>query len=395
MRFILMIIGILLLFIDGPAEFPEIDRGNIKPNDQRLSQAIEKSKSGELTIASFNIRNLGTQQRGIKDFEALTDLLDETDIFILQEVGLGMFKGSGTDLSAQEKKRTTAIVAMFQAFLGEGWTVVSPPHPSGVNSGRETSLLAYREKGIGFDISAQWHGYEIISDGKRDMPIYLLKLTRGHEEKEIFLGSVHLTPEDPDRGAQMIKVADWLLRQNEKPAIVMGDFNWGYSMNSKIPAAKNYQGEDCIIQLHKEEKIFQLFFTLSYKGPGKDEKFRTNLGFRQGAFFYDQFLLTPVLAGKLADGGKLLDDCGIIAFEYQKYMKDSINKAQKRRQYGYDKYSKYLDKLLKANEKTESLKQAQKKAAQKMIDDVSKQGQNDGTWILSDHRVIWLQLKMW
>ncbi len=51
------------------------------------------SKEGELTIASLNIRNLGTRSRTLKDYEALVDLVDEADVVLFQEVGLGLYDG--------------------------------------------------------------------------------------------------------------------------------------------------------------------------------------------------------------------------------------------------------------------------------------------------------------
>ena len=50
---------------------------------------INKSKQNELTIVSFNIRNLGARQRSLKDFAGIADLLDESDVVMIQEAGLG------------------------------------------------------------------------------------------------------------------------------------------------------------------------------------------------------------------------------------------------------------------------------------------------------------------
>ncbi|MCP5108434.1 MAG: hypothetical protein GY950_33920 [bacterium] len=391
-RFIL-IISILFLFHCAFAEFPVVKQGDVVPNDKRLGKPIGESKQGELTIASFNVRNLGSRSRSIKDFEALADLVDEADVVLFQEVGLGMFKEEGTKVSEGAGKRLAAIAALFQIYLGGDWEIVLAPHPSGKKAGRETAILAHRKKAKGYDIVTKWQGYETISDGKRNMPVFKLILSKSGQTKDLYLGSVHLTPDDPHRGSQMIRVADWLVKHNDKMAIVMGDFNWGYKKNSKIPAEENYKGEDKVLQLQKEGKIFQLFASLSYKGAGNENNLRTNMGFRKSAFFYDQFLLTPKLAGMLADGGRLLEDCGIIAFGvHGKYMKKAIAKSEKNRKYGFDKYFKYLN----AGGMTEdTFNETQKKAREKASSDVSSQAGNGATWVLSDHRVVWMQLKIW
>ena len=63
------------------------------------------------------------------------------------------------------------------------------------------------------------------------------------------------------------------------------------------------------------------------------------MGFRKGRKFYDQFIMTPVLAGELADGDKLLEDCGFIAFGvHGGHMKDVIKNQKSSRKYGLDKY---------------------------------------------------------
>jgi endonuclease/exonuclease/phosphatase family metal-dependent hydrolase len=394
MKPFIVTISILFLMVGAFAEFPLIKQGNIIPNDKRLAKPINESKQHELTIASFNIRNLGSRARSIKDFEALADLVDEADVVVLQEVGLGMFKGKGIDKPSEKAgKRLDAIAALLQIYLGSSWTIKLPPHPSGEKSGRETTILAHRKQALGYDISAEWHNYEDLSEGKRKMAVFRLILTKNDQKKNLYLGSVHLTPDDPERGIQMLKVAEWLVKHKDKMAIVMGDFNWGYKKNSKIPAEENYKGEDKVQQLHKDGKVFQVFSSLSYRGAGKENKLRTNMGFRKSAFFYDQFLLTPPLADKLADGGKLLDDCGFIAFGvHSKYMKKAITDSEDKRKYGFDKYFKYL----KAGGITqETFNETQKKAYQKTLTDISSQAQNGATWILSDHRVIWMQLKMW
>jgi endonuclease/exonuclease/phosphatase family metal-dependent hydrolase len=392
MKVLIATISLLLLWNCAYADFPVVKQGDIQPGIEKLGEPIDVSKAGELTIASFNIRNLGTRQRSIKEYEALADLVDEADVVLFQEVGLGMFKGEGDKISGKESRNLKAITALFQVYLGNNWKIVQPPHPSGVKTGREINLLAHRVKGSGYDINGQWHEYIDLSEGKRKMAVFKLTLKKDDEEKVFLLGSVHLTPDDPERGIQMNKVADWLVAQQGGQAIAMGDFNWGYKKTSGIPAEQNFKGEDRMEQLHKEGKVFQLFAPLSYSGPGKKDKFRTNMGFRSSAFFYDQFLLTPPLADKLADGGKLLEDCGFIAFGiHSKFMKEKIESSEDRRGYGFNKYMDFLKKKGITQESFDKVHKDAVKDTQKKITGTSR---DDATWLLSDHRVVWMQLKV-
>ncbi len=65
------------------AQFPTVSQGDVQPNDKRLGDPIGESKEGELTIASFNIRNLGNQKRSLNDFESIADLFDEADVVMI------------------------------------------------------------------------------------------------------------------------------------------------------------------------------------------------------------------------------------------------------------------------------------------------------------------------
>ena len=65
----LIILCTALLSHTSLADFPVIEKGDVVPNDSRLGRPIGESKEGELTIASFNIRNLAARKRNLKDFE--------------------------------------------------------------------------------------------------------------------------------------------------------------------------------------------------------------------------------------------------------------------------------------------------------------------------------------
>ncbi|MCK4659904.1 MAG: hypothetical protein KAV82_10325 [Phycisphaerae bacterium] len=384
MKRIVVVLSVILLAGWCLAAFPVVDQGDVQPNDNRLKGPIDESKQGELTLASFNIRNLAARKRCLKDFEVLADLVDEADVVMIQEAGMGIYDND-PNVSKAEAKRMKAVVALLQINLGDGWTVLLAPTPSGSGLGAETVILAHRKSGKGYTMSAAWDGYADLGD-KRDMGVFKLTLTKDDQTKEMLLGSVHLTPEDPDRGQQMIKVADWLVARKQQLAVVMGDFNWGYK---KTAGVQNYLGEEKVKQHHADGDLFQIFHSLSYLGKATEGKLRTNMGFRKGGYFYDQFLTTPPLASKMADSGKLLKDCGMIAFGTKHaHMKKAVKHSEKKRGYGLKQFLKHAG--LQPDAEAEG-----NGPYVKATEDISKQAHGDATLVLSDHRVIWMQLKMW
>ena len=315
------------------AQFPVIEQGDIQPNDRDLGNAIDRSKTGELTIVSFNVRNLGATERTLQDLEAIVDLVDEADIVVFQEAGLGLF-GSGP-LMGFRKKRWESILSVFQTYFGLNWKVITAEEPSGNGQGRETTIVAHRIEAAGFRILVEWIKYVDLGP-RRDMALFEVRLQGSNGSSAFQLGSVHLKPDDPYRGQEMIKVADWLVEQSNNAAIVMGDFNWGYKRAKDVV---NYKGENYITALHNEGKIFQLFKALSYLGSGNSQQLRTNLGFRKSRQMYDQFLLSPSLANKMADGGKLLKDTGFLAFGvHNKRMQELIHDDVMKMNVGLDSF---------------------------------------------------------
>lgn len=380
MKKFIFIISILLVGGFSYAEFPVITKGDISPIDHKLGKAIDKSKQGELTLASFNIRNLGARQRSLKDYTSIVDLIDESDVVMIQEAGLGVYKGNSVSKSA--KKRMKSVEAIFQLYLGDNFIVKMPPTPSGTGNESESTILVYRKKGIGYSMSAEWDGYVDIGD-KRDMAVFKLTLQKNATTKNLYVGSVHLSPKDPHRGEQMLKLVDWVTSQQNKEIVVMGDFNWGYQ---KVSGVENYKGEKRIRQLHDSGEIFQLFYHLSYLEKGSENDLRTNMGFRKNGYFYDQFLLTPNLANDLTDGGSFQKDCGILAFDlYSSKMKKVINYWSGKRRYGLDRYFKLSN--LQPEDNLDVYEKTLKK--------VTNQSADDATYILSDHRIIWMKLRVW
>ena len=130
----------LVLSATALADFPVIDMGNIKPNDPKMRKPIDKSKEGELTIVSYNIRNLGSRRRSLKDFGLLADVMNEGDIVFIQEAGLGVH--SGSTVTSAQRRRMNAAQNALQASLGGDWVVTRPPldHPASDVYGRRPSL---------------------------------------------------------------------------------------------------------------------------------------------------------------------------------------------------------------------------------------------------------------
>lgn len=370
------------LVTQAATEFPKIEQGDIVPHDNRLTKPIDKSKADELTIVSFNVRNWGTRPRSLAHFEVLADLVDEADVAVFQEVGLGLLD-KDEDISDKEGKRLDAIEALLRINLGEGWNIVRSPKSTDANvsSSNEVGLVAYKVKCNGYTASLTWE--EFVDLGElRDMAVFKLTLTKSDESREILLGSVHLKPEEPERVAQMDKVADWILaRPPDVQVIVMGDFNWGYPTKSPTHSA-----ERRIIELHDSGLLFMLFRHISYLKKASATQLRTNLGARKEGHFYDQFLMSSSLAGELADGGELLKDCGIISLE--KRLKEPVKKYTKLRTYGLGRYLKHAEIDLESDA---DAKTAHDKAAK----NVAGLAVNDASFLISDHRPIWVQLKVW
>lgn len=260
--------------------------------------------------------------------------------------------------------------------------MIIPPDPSGTGNGRETAILAHRKKGKGFEVKGEWSEYVDLGD-KRVITVFKLNFSNQNDSKEILLGSVHLTPDDPGRGEQMIKAAKWFVDHKDENALIGGDFNWGYKKTSGV---ENYKGENAVIKLHDDELLFQLFNSMSYLGKSNGNQLRTNMGFRKDGYFYDQFLISPQLTERLADEGSFLKDCGIVAFGvHNKNMKKAISDLTKQNSYGLKKYLEFAEGSTPVDQ--EALDKAEKK--------VEQQAQNNATYLISDHRIIWVQFKLW
>jgi hypothetical protein len=100
---------------------------------------------------------------------------------------------------------------------------------------------------------------------------------------------------------------------------------------------------------------------------------------------YDHFLVSPDLAQQMADGGKLLEDCGIIALIHDKAMKKAVKSFITKRESGLSHYIANLPDEV----------EVEMEAYNKAVAAVKKGAVGDASYLVSDHRVIWIQFKVW
>ena len=131
--------------------------------------------------------------------------------------------------------------------------------------------------------------------------------------------------------------------------------------------------------------VFQPFADISYLDKGDADKFRTNLGFRRVGKMYDQFLLSASLANQLADGGRFLEDIGIVAFDIRNRRMRRLVKR------GEDVMQKALEIFLRESNLDLTMYESSLDEAKK---EFHRRSQDRATSRISDHRPIWIQLKM-
>ncbi|NQX98996.1 MAG: hypothetical protein HRT73_14130, partial [Flavobacteriales bacterium] len=310
----------LFLSISCFGQYPSITGEGFKPLDKKFKKPIDKSKTDELTIASFNLRNIKGTKRTLEDIQYLMDLVNEADLIVFQEIGAYGFKnGDNSDL----EQRIEGLKKVFEVFLGgDNWKVISAPkyNPVGKEKDAEIPMLAYKKKAKGFSISASWKEYYEIGD-KRDLGVFDVTCKKGSKTESFELSTIHTKPDCPHRGEQLLGISKYIEEHKKEKFIIAGDFNWGYE--SSCP--NGYEGEEAILEQHNNKTACLLFNDISYLGK-KDAKdhFRTNLSIRKGAHFYDQFVICNSYSSKLADGGKLLQDCGFVSFSKGSYYNDKI-----------------------------------------------------------------------
>ena len=132
--------------------------------------------------------------------------------------------------------------------------------------------------------------------------------------------------------------------------------------------------------------MFQPFADISYLGRGGADEFRTNMGFRRDGKMYDQFLLSTSLADRLADGGRFLEDIGIVAFDIRNpRMRKLVKKEERAMQ-------KALDIFFDASELDRAKHESSLGEAKARFRTLAE---GRATYRISDHRPIWIQLKVY
>ena len=147
-----------------------------------------------------------------------------------------------------------------------------------------------------------------------------------------------------------------------------------------------HKGEKHVTSLHAQGTVFQPFADISYLGRGGADEFRTNMGFRRDGKMYDQFLLSTSLADRLADGGRFLEDIGIVAFDIRNpRMRKLVKKEERAMQ-------KALDIFFDASELDRAKHESSLGEAKARFRTLAE---GRATYRISDHRPIWIQLKVY
>lgn len=361
----------------------DFETNNLAPNDLVFQQPITLSENQELTIVSFNIRDMRGTERTLEDFQEISRLLAGADIVVFQEFGVKGFgsKGDNEDLMERLRVATTVI----GAFLQDEWEFVfaDTPSPEELGAAAEIACIGYRLNRNGIAIKGSWSGYYDLGDA-RDMGTFKLTCTRGSSTEKFTIGSVHTKPTCPGRGKELLKIADYIDSNVNNNYILMGDFNWGYYST----CSNAYDGETRISEQHDEGKVMQLFHEISYIGKGKTEDYRTNLDVRTTGQMYDQFLICKNYAGKLSAGGSLGKDCGFVSFSNAAYFEDRIDDVINDQLKGVKAYMKSKGFAASSPETKAALEdtEAHIRANSLIID--------EATFKMSDHKPIWMRINL-
>lgn len=361
----------------------DISINDLTPGDPSFQQPLTDSEDSELTIVSFNIRDIRGTERTLEDFQELARLIEGADIVVFQEMGAKGFKSSGSndDLMA----RLHAATVVMEDLMGGDWTFVFAENatPETMGAGAEIPCIGYRTSRLGLSLQASWSGYYDLG-AARDMGLFSVTCTSGGTSENFTIGTVHTKPTCPGRGEELLKVADYIDAHENDNYILMGDFNWGYYST----CTNKYDGEERIEQQHLDGKIFQVFHAISYTGKGNEENFRTNLDVRNVPQMYDQFLLCKNYADKLADGGSLGEDCGFISFSTNDYFQSRIDDMVNEQLKGVKAYMKTLGYAYSSDETNEALAAAETQIRSSyLIED-------EASFKMSDHKPIWMRIQL-
>lgn len=364
----------------GNAEF---STNGLDPGSTKLQQPVAVSESDEITIVSFNIRDIRGTERTLEDFQEICRLLEGADVIVFQEMGAKGFGSSGNNDEMIE--RLHGATAVMREYLGEEWVFAfaEGPTPEGLGGAAEMPCIGYRSHRDGLTIKANWVNYYDLGPA-RDMGLFSVQCKKGNATENFTIGSVHTKPTCPERGEELLKIADYVEAHENENFILLGDFNWGYYST----CSNKYDGEIRISELHEEGRVYQLFHDISYTGKGNEDNFRTNLDVRSTAQMYDQFLICKNYSGKLAEGGVLGEDCGFISFSNGDYFQGRVDDLVKDQLKGVKAYMK---------SKGFSTSSPETKAALQETEDHIRANwliQDEASYKMSDHKPIWMRLEL-
>ena len=363
---------------DFPVDSASIGNEIGEPTDSLITE--------ELTIVSFNIRDVKGTKRTLEDFQEIARMIGGADIVVFQELGAKGFKKSGKNKAMLD--RFDAMAAVYVAYLGNEWEFVFAPEatPIEMGIGAELPCVAYRKNRGKLSINVDWKEYYDLGD-RRDMGMFNVICKQGSIEERFVIGSVHTKPDAPERIEEINRIADYIDENVDSKFILMGDMNWGYQ-TSKKKFPDRYNAEERIVQQHADGKVLQVFNSISYTGPGSDDDFRTNLDIRKVGQMYDQFLVCKAYSSKMAHGNKLDEDCGFYSFSEEDYFQDAVDDEVNNLIKGYKVYLKRQGLKMSSKEAKAKIKEMEEYV-------ITNAPPNEGpTHRLSDHKPIWMQLKL-
>ncbi|MCR9171001.1 MAG: hypothetical protein NXI10_00800 [bacterium] len=373
-------IGTAIVLSQGGAD---IELNGLTPNDSSFQDPIEVSQDDALTIVSFNIRDFAGRNRTLEDFQEMARLLDGADILVFQEMGAKAFKKSGEndDLTA----RLVAATEVFKSYLGDEWEFVFADEatPAELGKAAEIPCMGYRSTRGDVTISAVWSGYYDLGEA-RDMGTFTVNCSKGAAQETFTLGSVHTKYSCPERGYELLKVADYIVSHENDNYILLGDFNWGYYST----CTNKYDGEERLTELHDDGTVFQPFHTISFTGKGGDDDFRTNLDQRSSSQMYDQFFICKNYADQMAAGGSLGEDCGFVSFSTNTYFESRMDDVVREQINGVKAYMR--TKGFKSSDpETKAAVAATEEEILTSYLTVDKASNK-----LSDHKPIWMRIDL-
>lgn len=361
----------------------EISTNDLTPQSEVFQNPISDSEPSEVTIFSFNIRDIRGTERTLEDFQELARLMSGADIVVFQEMGAKGFGSKGNNEKMEERLHAVGVV--LEEFFGDDWEFIfaDNPTPAELGGAAEIPCIGYRTKRAGLTINAKWSGYYDLGKA-RDMGTFEVTCKKSGKTETFTIGSAHTKPTCPQRGEELLRIADYIEDHEDDNYIILGDLNWGYYST----CTNRYEGEERIEELHSNGTVFQVFHAISYTGKGKDDNFRTNLDVRSTSQMYDQFLVCKNYADKLADGGVLGEDCGFIAFSQNDYFEDRVDDIIKDQLKGVKAYMNSKGYSASSPETKSALDETEAYIRSKSLI------LDEATYKMSDHKPIWMRLSL-